>query len=170
MASSKQDDFGFKIWKWRFSLKFGQRQEQPCCAKAKELTAGLKRDSSWEFFRFGAIKSQPESYITSACKRHRRNLDIIRDRSKSMANLYYTPIDSDPNFEDESSYYVEIPDWTQDDKVEIEPLPLGCEASSIPQIPPKAPRFNCIEVVPMLPPYPSTKATSGGRKRHYTGK
>ena len=49
-------------------------------------------------------------------------MDIIRDRSRSVANLYYTPIDSqgsdneddtdprDPNLDDESHLYSEIKD------------------------------------------------------------
>ena len=67
----------------------------------------------------------------------RRNLDIIRDRSRSVANLYYTPIDSqgsdleddtfeDPNLDDESHLYSEIKDapWVKkrlmEEMVEIE--------------------------------------------------
>ena len=200
MASSKscsnleeENVYGFKIWKWKFSLKLGQ-DKPACCKKAKELEVpatgkAIKRDSSWEFFRFGAVRAP---YITEgACPRHKRNLDIIRDRSRSVANLYYQPLDrqadtddeEDPNLSDESHLYTEIKDapWIKkknenEEVVEIEPLPMLMPQLpvSTPRVPKKAPRVNrtYIEVVPpQLPPYPSSKATSsGGRRRHLTGK
>ena len=120
-------------------------------------------------------------------------MDIIRDRSRSVANLYYTPIDSqgsdneddtdprDPNLDDESHLYSEIKDapWVKkrlmEETVEIEPLPTIQSFPKTPIVPKKAAKISrtYTEVVPpQLPPYPSTQVStsSGGRRRHLTGK
>jgi len=174
--SEKYNIFGLKFWKWNISLKipassgsgshykFHDLHDQygphhcPLKKDNKEddlAIKGTKRDSQWEFFGFGNGK---------------RNVDgakrAIRNRAKSLANIYYKPIDdqdedsdSDNNIKENrlgngENIYAEIEDdvyhmWTPEpsnsrvekSRVCMEPLPSIQHVTKIkvPPIPPKSP-------------------------------
>jgi len=178
--SENYNVFGLKFWKWNISLKipassgttgshykFHDLHEQygphhcPLKKEHKEddlAIKGTKRDSQWEFFGFGNGKRVD----ANAAKR------AIRNRAKSLANIYYKPIDdqnndsessdSDNNIEDNrlgngENIYSEIEDdvyhmWTPEpssnfrnetNRVCMEPLPSIQHVTKI-QVPPIPPK------------------------------
>ena len=176
--SENYNVFGLKFWKWNISLKipassgigthhkFHDLHEQygphhcPLKKETKEddlAIKGTKRDSQWEFFGFGNGRRE------SGAKR------AIRNRAKSLANIYYKPIDDQEDNDTSSesdkgmdnsrlgngeNIYSEIEDdvyhmWspessnnqTEANRVCMEPLPSIQHVTKIqvPPIPPKSP-------------------------------
>ena len=177
--SEKYNVFGLKFWKWNISLKIpastgigshyklhdlhDQYGPHHCPLKKENkeddlAIKGTKRDSQWEFFGFGNGKRN-----VGEAKR------AIRNRAKSLANIYYKPIDDqDEDDEDSESdnnigsnrlgngenIYAEIEDdvyhmWSPEpsnsrvetNRVCMEPLPSIQHVTKIkvPPIPPKSP-------------------------------
>ena len=106
--------FGLKFWKWNISLKipastgsvgshykFHDLHEQygpHHCPLKKEIREddlaikGSKKDSQWEFFGFGNTK-----------RSNGGARQAIRNRAKSIANIYYKPIDDQQDDDGTSS-------------------------------------------------------------------
>ena len=176
--SENYNVFGLKFWKWNISLKIPastgvgthyklhdlHEQYGPHhCPLKKEnrendfATKGTKRDSQWEFFGFG--NSKREGGARKA----------IKNRAKSIANIYYKPIDDQQDYEGDNesndseehdrlgngeNIYAEIEEdvyhiWspeTSESKVEstrvcMEPFPNIQHVTrvQVPPIPPKSP-------------------------------
>ena len=169
--------FGLKFWKWNISLKIPAStgigthhklhdlHEQygphhcPLKKEKKEddfVNVGSKRDSQWEFFGFGNGKREGGAR------------QAIKNRAKSIANIYYKPIDDQEDYDADNEFevgredgkftngeniYSEIEDdyfrgSTQfsrsapsADRVCMEPLPAIQHVTKIqvPPLPPKSP-------------------------------
>ena len=171
--------FGLKFWKWNISLKipastgsvgshykFHDLHEQygpHHCPLKKEIREddlaikGSKKDSQWEFFGFGNAK-----------RSNGGARQAIRNRAKSIANIYYKPIDDQQDDDETSSedsrgnerlqnsgenIYAEIEDdvyhmWSPEssnksrpdsNRVCMEPLPTIQHVTKI-QVPPIPPK------------------------------
>ena len=127
-------EFGLKFWKWKISLKipalsgggshnkFHDLHEQygphHCPLKKKDkkeedgfITVGSKRDSQWEFFGFGNGSKLDRGSAKQA----------IRNRAKSIANIYYKPID------DQEEYDGDTEDESESNGIEVKQSTNGGE-------------------------------------------